>query len=158
MLGAKARSLLCWQCPLVTSRWRRFPHVRGHRSLPSWGAGRRAGRLDHFFHFVKIDVMGISRMYKAYEPQGAENQSTPCLLSTPAVQGPVGSGSDSAHPKPGPASQTSTQGSQRDPKVSLCIQACPLPLSDRNPPLPTHFLLLRPSGMRKRSPGSLPVA
>lgn len=94
-------------------------------------------------------------MYKAYEPQGAENQSTPCLLNTPAVQGPVSSGSDSEHPKSCRASQTSTQGSQRDPKVSLCIQACPLPLSDRNPPLPTHFLLLHPSGMRKQLTGTL---
>lgn len=148
---------MCWQCPVVTIRWRRFPHVRGHRSLITTllGGGEESWAPESFFHFAKIYVMGISSMYKAYEPHGAENQSTPCLLSTPAVQGPVGSGSDSEHPKPGPASQTSTQGSQRDPKVSFCIQACPLPLSDRNPPLPTHFLLLRPSGMRKQLTGTL---
>lgn len=155
LLGAKV-SLLCWQCPLVTTRWRRFPPCQRTPITILLGGGEESWAPgSFFFFFVKIYVMGISRMYKAYEPHGAENQSTPCLLSTPAVQGPVNSGSDSEHPKPCLASQTSTQGSQRDPKVSLCIQACPLPLSDRNPPLPTHFLLLRPSGMRKQLTGTL---
>lgn len=88
LAGANSFTLLCWQCPLLATRWRRFPHkdiitlprqkVWGFLSL-SW-----KGELGSWTIFLFCKNMEISSMYKAYELQEAKSQSTPCPLSTPA--------------------------------------------------------------------------